>query len=357
MIATITIGHFLSTFAEGILPDEPTQLAEHIVNQIHDARHNEAGALFLRCVPGDGFTVPGGSLRGFLAVYSALRDASRAGLPIVAYGETRLGSSAPVLLAAADAVVLAPGTRLHFHGCHQGRVPWPPGDRLLAQVLRDRTLLAEESIAEILRPTFDDGPNFYFEVLPDDAVRVGLADAIGDEEFARMLASAMAGGARPVTDRIFNIGRRQEAPLPDIFGRCGVAAALKTSNYAEDANGNPTAGVKLDHTGTALKVAKNNMQIGDVSLAKCFQTFRNVLVPEGANFVFITAANGFQEMPNTDYVLSITPLWNSTTVYTSGCRIVASVRKWTNQCGFGIQEPVPAGQLACFDVAVIYLPD
>jgi hypothetical protein len=41
-----------------------------------------------------------------------------------------------------------------------------------------------------------------------------------------------------------------------------AAGQLKTGNYAEDGSGNPTAGAKLDHEGTALKVAPGNLQIG-----------------------------------------------------------------------------------------------
>src|SRR5206468_2596664 len=39
---------------------------------------------------------------------------------------------------------------------------------------------------------------------------------------------------------------------------------LRTTNYAEDGGGNPTAGVKLASAGTALKVAKDSLQIGNV---------------------------------------------------------------------------------------------
>ncbi len=38
--------------------------------------------------------------------------------------------------------------------------------------------------------------------------------------------------------------------------------ALRTSNYAQDGSGNPTAGAKLDKDGVALKVAAGNLQIG-----------------------------------------------------------------------------------------------
>ncbi|MCP3105551.1 Hint domain-containing protein, partial [Myxococcus sp. K15C18031901] len=53
-----------------------------------------------------------------------------------------------------------------------------------------------------------------------------------------------------------------------------AANTLKTSNYAEDGNGMPTAGAKLDNVGTTLKVASNNVQVGRYYLSDGF--FRSV---------------------------------------------------------------------------------
>ncbi|WP_371745810.1 hypothetical protein [Myxococcus sp. CA033] len=53
-----------------------------------------------------------------------------------------------------------------------------------------------------------------------------------------------------------------------------AANTLKTSNYAEDGNGIPTAGAKLDNVGTTLKVASNNVQVGRYYLSDGF--FRSV---------------------------------------------------------------------------------
>lgn len=41
-----------------------------------------------------------------------------------------------------------------------------------------------------------------------------------------------------------------------------AADSIRTSNYAEDGSGNPTAGAKMDKSGTALKVAASNFQLG-----------------------------------------------------------------------------------------------
>lgn len=53
-----------------------------------------------------------------------------------------------------------------------------------------------------------------------------------------------------------------------------AANTLKTSNYAEDSRGIPTAGAKLDNAGTTLKVASNNVQVGRYYLSDGF--FRSV---------------------------------------------------------------------------------
>ncbi|MCY1042693.1 hypothetical protein OV208_15315 [Corallococcus sp. bb12-1] len=45
-----------------------------------------------------------------------------------------------------------------------------------------------------------------------------------------------------------------------------VANTLQTSNYAEDGNGVPVAGAKLDNVGTAFKAAAGNVQIGSYLL-------------------------------------------------------------------------------------------
>ena len=45
----------------------------------------------------------------------------------------------------------------------------------------------------------------------------------------------------------------------------GQISDLRTSNYAEDGSGFATAGAKLSSTGTALKVASNNLQVGSVT--------------------------------------------------------------------------------------------
>ncbi|RJS14610.1 hypothetical protein DRW03_34600 [Corallococcus sp. H22C18031201] len=53
-----------------------------------------------------------------------------------------------------------------------------------------------------------------------------------------------------------------------------AANTLQTSNYAEDGNGTPTAGAKLDNVGTTLKVASSNVQVGRYYLSDGF--FRSI---------------------------------------------------------------------------------
>jgi hypothetical protein len=49
-----------------------------------------------------------------------------------------------------------------------------------------------------------------------------------------------------------------------------AAGEIKTSNYAEDGSGNPTAGAKLDHQGTAFKAASADIRINKRSMPQMF---------------------------------------------------------------------------------------
>jgi hypothetical protein len=67
-----------------------------------------------------------------------------------------------------------------------------------------------------------------------------------------------------------------------------AAGQIKTSNYAEDVNGKPTVGAKLDHQGTALKVAPDNLQIGGQVMGQTFFNSLNCLDgSQTAGYVFI----------------------------------------------------------------------
>lgn len=59
------------------------------------------------------------------------------------------------------------------------------------------------------------------------------------------------------------------------------ATAIQTSNYAEDVSGNPTAGARMQVTGTSLKVAPNNVQVGEYLLTDAFFRAINALANNG----------------------------------------------------------------------------
>jgi hypothetical protein len=67
----------------------------------------------------------------------------------------------------------------------------------------------------------------------------------------------------------------------DISAGLFTADVIKTTNYDEDGSGNPTAGAKLDRTGTALKVAPGSLQTGA----------RALLTMGGGNFTLVGGNN------------------------------------------------------------------
>lgn len=78
-----------------------------------------------------------------------------------------------------------------------------------------------------------------------------------------------------------------------------AANTLKTSNYAEDGNGQPTAGAKLDNVGTSLKVASNNVQVGRYYLSDAFFRSVQALADTGSRIYYRGNNDG---VPNIDSV-------------------------------------------------------
>ncbi|NVJ26869.1 hypothetical protein HUW62_37190 [Myxococcus sp. AM011] len=76
-----------------------------------------------------------------------------------------------------------------------------------------------------------------------------------------------------------------------------AANTLKTSNYAEDGNGIPTAGAKLDNVGTTLKVASNNVQVGRYYLSDGFFRSIQALADTGSRIYYRGNNDG---VPNID---------------------------------------------------------
>jgi hypothetical protein len=84
--------------------------------------------------------------------------------------------------------------------------------------------------------------------------------------------------------------------------------AISTPNYAEDGSGNPIAGAKLDSTGTALKVASGNLQIGTFTLANLAQMVVSACVYGFGNGTFqLNGQRGITSMVRYDRGAGATP--------------------------------------------------
>jgi hypothetical protein len=85
--------------------------------------------------------------------------------------------------------------------------------------------------------------------IPDGAVTTAklAADAVTQEKIAPGAVGAAELAGEAVTGAKLAAGAVTAAKI--------AAGEIKTSNYTEDGNGFPTAGAKLDHTGTALRAA------------------------------------------------------------------------------------------------------
>jgi ATP-dependent protease ClpP protease subunit len=80
--------------------------------------------------------------------------------------------------------------------------------------------------------------------------------------------------------------------------------SLRTTNYAEDGSGNATAGAKLDHQGTALKVAPGNLQIGAYTFANVMRLY--TFTTSGTSNSATITIGGTE--PDTNYGVFVAPL-------------------------------------------------
>lgn len=100
------------------------------------------------------------------------------------------------------------------------------------------------------------------QVAEVDTLELLIGDPVA--EVAKAIADAAQSDA---TDALSGLADKADVDFTNVgdgvvVARLFAADVLKTSNYAEDGSSNPTAGAKLDHQGTALKVAPGNLQIG-----------------------------------------------------------------------------------------------
>lgn len=263
----------------------------------------------------------GGGVEAAFALYDALRAFSRAGGKVVVYLPGEAGSSYAFAALAGDYVLLGPGEEPGFyvHGplsllarnTALACVRWEelgrrgrPDAAFMRQALADleeafggpqpdeaeavesararilaifkaRTATPARLLEEWVRLSYEDldAPMHGVRVAGGPAFGDGWADGVvASLADARELACLLARGGLLVTPRQRMLaGRPELAPLarPTDLARARApggnkltADALQTSNYAQDASGNPTAGAKLATYGTALKVAPANFQIG-----------------------------------------------------------------------------------------------
>lgn len=228
--------------------------------------HRKAGTRVLLVTLG---MCGGGNVAGSLEIMSALRRFAAEVGPVIAHVSGIIGSTGPFIAIAADFVIMAERAKMIFHAASCGKEPSPEFTWCLAPVLASRCAASEEVALEWLSRGL---PGSDQPVTIGDTtacLAAGLADAVGTLEQARILAHAVASGLDlPVTERGELLRQRAPVALPAV--PLAVTNALSTTNYAEDANGFATAGVKLDHQGVALKAAANNIQINKKTVEQMF---------------------------------------------------------------------------------------
>lgn len=139
----------------------------------------------------------GGEFGSSLALYAALRAFSDAGGTVVVFLAGVAGSSAVILAAAGDLVVMAPEARYILHGARTGDGR-PPNEinAELVRILASRTCSPRETLEEAIRD-----PEELTAVTAEQAPRLGWADAVGTLEDARRIARRVAAVGRPNTPR------------------------------------------------------------------------------------------------------------------------------------------------------------
>lgn len=110
---------------------------------------------------------------------------------------------------------------------------------------------------------------------PDSNCKGHTADANGDAQVGSYPHRALYWPHKWTGSAWVDTGGQQLIIASEIAAGAIIASkiaadALQTSNYTQDGNGYPTAGAKLDKSGTALKVAPANVQVGAWNLEEMF---------------------------------------------------------------------------------------
>lgn len=177
---------------------------------------------------------------------------------------------------------MAPDALIHVHSAASQNPEAEAAERSIAvvnarlkAVALERTGVTPEQMDDFLGHRYDPVADTFrvATLTPAGAASLRWADGIADLDQARVLCAHLAGGGGFETPRTFMLRERALGEVQcmisggkimtgSLLAGSIAGGELKTTNYAEDVNGNPTAGAKLDHMGTALKVAPANFQIG-----------------------------------------------------------------------------------------------
>jgi ATP-dependent protease ClpP protease subunit len=217
----------------------------------------------------------GGSTTAGVALEEAFRVFSAAGGTLITYVDRAANSTAASFALVADIITMAPHSSFAVHRAlvfEAGTMaPRPASEgeffnQHLLEVFRERTLTPDADLDTWvhLGPN-DRGEPDHAEIGAAAAMAYGWVDLVLPPDRVESLVHQVLTGLPFFSQRRIALLGRSTAPtlpLPPIPAGVVARCALSTSNYAEDASGNPIAGVKLDHTGTTIKVAANNLQIG-----------------------------------------------------------------------------------------------
>jgi hypothetical protein len=208
----------------------------------------------------------GGEVEESMALYGRLRRFSDSGGKVVVFVKGYIASSAPAIAAAGDVVVMDDHARLLFHVATAGEEPSLAVTRRLLPWFAARCMTPEPELWEWLQAGAPGTSHSVTMLDAEGAWAHGWCDMLGTLESARALA-AMAGEGQPLprTPRAEMLAAKSRAPLPALSAT-GARAALKTSDYAEDATGAITTGAVMvaNTLVTIARTAATAYVVGDL---------------------------------------------------------------------------------------------
>lgn len=327
---------------ESVRTADECQSAGEILDQIEDAK--AAGVRVLLVTIDE---CEGGQHGGSDKIYEALRRFGDGFHRfVVAHVTGYAASAAAHFTLGANYLLMAPDARIYVHSAANEVADPDESERQIAAinarlkaVALERTAIPPDAMDDALSRRYDPVTDKFrvISLPPEHAIPLRWADGTATLEEARSFAARLAAGVGIATPRTLLLMQRQaqahEAQCTISGGKIETGTLLaasiaggelKTVNYAEDGSGNPTAGAKLDHTGTALKCAPANLQIGKTVIRDTWFgkstliTFRNAGINSGGGF-FFDAVHGVP----------------TTTISSSGGNGTSSSRLYIRLNGFG----------------------